>query len=331
MKVVRCPGAPARAASRLAAAACLALAGVAASANGDTAAAGARFGTQLTGGTFEYAVRKGDTLDAISARHGQGSVAIARANAIDARRALRPGQALALDNRHVVPAEAADGILINVPQRMLFHFEQGSLRAAFPVTAGRPDWRTPLGAFTVANRQTDKPWIVPKSIQAEMLREGKPVLTRVEPGPDNPLGRHWIGLSMQGIGIHGTNAPSSIYALRSHGCIRMHPDDVADLFERIAVGTPGRIVYHPALLAALPDGRVFVEVHRDAYRLAGEPLPALRTLAEAQGVADRVDWALAAEVAAARDGIAREVTLPAGLPAARPVTSAHPAPGASDR
>ena len=170
----------------------------------------------------------------------------------------------------------------------------------------------------------------PGSIQEEMRREGKPVLTRVEPGPDNPLGRHWIGLSIPAIGIHGTNAPSSIYALRSHGCIRMHPDDVAELFDRVSVGLPGRIVYHPALLAALPDGRVFIEVHRDAYRLAAEPLLALRDLAEERGVASRIDWTRAAEVVAARDGIARDVTLPEAPSPAEPLPSSNPA-GANAR
>ena len=76
--------------------------------------------------------------------------------------------------------------------------------------------------------QRHKEWIVPESIQEEMRREGKDVLTRVPPGPDNPLGRHWIGLSIGGIGIHGTIAPSSVYHFRSHGCIRLHPDDVEE-------------------------------------------------------------------------------------------------------
>ena len=89
----------------------------------------------------------------------------------------------------------------------------------------------------------------------------------------------------------------------------MHPDDVAVLFERVAVGTPGRIVYRPALLAALPDGRVFVEVNRDEYRLGPEPVAALRALAESRGLAERIDWQRVAAVAAAREGIAREVTL----------------------
>lgn len=290
----------------------LLVAGASAQANGSGGGAG--YGESLSGQRFVHEVRRGDSPGGLSARHGQGEAMIARENNLDRSRRLEPGQLLVLDNRHVVPQGIEDGLLINVPQRMLFHFEGGALRAAYPVTAGRPDWQTPLGPFTIINRQQDKPWIVPTSIQREMAEQGKPVLTRVEPGPDNPLGRHWIGLSMPAIGIHGTNAPSSIYALRSHGCLRMHPDDVAELFERVAVGMPGRIVYQPVLLAALPDGRIFVEVHRDAYKRAGTPLAALRETAAERGLDERIDWPLVERLIARRDGIAHEVTLPPATP-----------------
>ncbi len=290
----------------------LLVAGASVQANGSGGGAG--YGESLSGQRFVQEARRGDSLGSLSARHGQGEAMIARENNLDRSRRLEPGQLLVLDNRHVVPQGIEDGLLINVPQRMLFHFEGGALRAAYPVTAGRPDWQTPLGPFTIINRQQDKPWIVPPSIQREMAEQGKPVLTRVEPGPDNPLGRHWIGLSMPAIGIHGTNAPSSIYALRSHGCLRMHPDDVAELFERVAVGMPGRIVYQPVLLAALPDGRIFVEVHRDAYKRAGTPLAALRETAAERGLDERIDWPLVERLIARRDGIAHEVTLPPATP-----------------
>jgi L,D-transpeptidase ErfK/SrfK len=67
-------------------------------------------------------------------------------------------------------------------------------------------------------------------------REGKKVLTRVEAGANNPLGKYWLGLSLSGYGIHGTLAPASIYRFQSHGCIRLHPDDIAQLFSQVEVG-----------------------------------------------------------------------------------------------
>lgn len=280
-------------------------------------------GTALSGSVAAHEIARGESLASIAARYGVSAAVIARDNALKPSALLRPGTRLSIDHRHVVPQALDDGIVISVAQRMLFHMAQGRALAAYPVAAGRPGWKTPLGRFTVANLQQDKPWIVPPSIQAEMRREGKPVLTRVEPGPDNPLGRHWIGLSIPGIGIHGTNAPSSIYGLRSHGCVRLHPDDVAELFGRVAVGTPGAIVYHATLLAVLPDGGIFVEANPDAYRRDPPPLAGLRALADARGLSGRIDWGKVRQVVRERDGIAREV----GLAQAAAAPGAPPSSG----
>lgn len=279
-------------------------------------------GTTLTGAVINYEVRTGDSLARIGARFGVLTRVIARDNGLKPNAALQPGSALMIDNRRVVPALLDHGIAVSVAQRLLFHFENGQLRAAYPVAVGKPSWPTPLGPFRVANLQTDKPWIVPVSIQEEMRREGKRVLTRVEPGPENPLGKHWIGLSIPSLGIHGTTAPTSIHDFRSHGCIRVHPDDIAELFGRVAVGTPGAIVYRTALLAALPDGRIFVEIDRDAYRRAQEPFAALRTLADERGLSERIDWGKVRQIARDQDGLAREVGLPAPAIAAPAAGSA---------
>jgi L,D-transpeptidase ErfK/SrfK len=264
----------------------------------------------MTGGRSSYTVVRGDHLTGIGARFGISVALLARDNGLDRSAVLRVGQSLTIDNRHLAPAGVNDGILINIPQRMLFHFEAGRLRAAYPVALGKPTWPTPTGGFRIASLVKDKPWLVPKSIQEEMRREGKEVLTRVEPGPDNPLGRHWIGLSIPGLGIHGTIAPSSIYGLRSHGCIRLRPDDVAELFERVRVGTPGEIVYRTALLAALPDGRIFVEINPDAYRRAPPTVDALRRLADRHGLSNRIDWGKVRAAVSDQDGVAREIGVP---------------------
>ncbi len=209
---------------------------------------------QLVGGEADYVVRKGDYLTLIGARFGQDARSLARENGLDYFGRIHPGQRLKLNNRHIVPAVRADGIVINVPQRMLYLFRQGRLVAHYPVGLGRPDWPTPLGLRHIRSKEIDKDWLVPPSIQEEMRCAGQPVLTRVPPGPDNPLGRHWIGLKPGWWGIHGTNAPASVYDFRSHGCIRLHPDDIADLFDRVALGDPVEIIYQTVLLAQSPEG-----------------------------------------------------------------------------
>jgi L,D-transpeptidase ErfK/SrfK len=202
----------------------------------------------------------------------------------------------------------SNGIIVNIPQRMLFNLVNGEVTGAYPIAPGKPDWQTPLGEFIVVTMEKDKTWFVPPSIQEEMREEGKPVLTEVPPGPDNPLGRYWTGLSLPAIGIHGTIAPTSLYDFRSHGCIRLNPDDVEALFTQTRRGTPGDIVYQP-LLFGQKGGRVFLEVHRDVYRRGSVSLKAAQQLASALGLFERVDWTKATEALKVREGVARDVTL----------------------
>lgn len=268
--------------------------------------------TRMVGGAHAYAARPGDSLTSVSARFGIDVAPLARANGLAPTARLALGEELAFENTHLVPgltdAIPRDAILLNVPQRMLFLLRGGEMVAGYPVAAGRPTWPTPIKEATIANKAIDKTWVVPPSIQEEMRREGKPVLAIVPPGPDNPLGHYWLGLSLPGCGIHSTNAPTSIYRLTTHGCVRLHPDDAAALYERVEVGEPVHIVYQPLLLAALPDGHVCLEAHADAYHRAPPPEHTLDELIARDGLADRVDRERALAVIAAREGLARDVT-----------------------
>jgi L,D-transpeptidase ErfK/SrfK len=263
----------------------------------------------ITGGIFRYAIQPGDTLKKIGARWGVSPPVLAKGNALERDTALQSGDALWVNNRHIVPEWREDGIVINLPQRMLFLFRQGRLVTAFPVGLGKPDWQTPTGEFRVTDLQTNKEWIVPPSIQEEMRLEGKTVLSRVPPGPKNPLGRHWIGLSAAGYGIHGTSAPSSIYGFPSHGCIRAHPEDIEALSEIAPIGMEVASTYRTTLLAEMPDGRVFLEVHRDIYKKGIDPLREVRKLAQDYRLEYRIDWRRAFDVVQRQEGLAVEVTM----------------------
>lgn len=262
----------------------------------------------VSGAVFDYEVQAGDYLLKLGARFAVPARTLASDNGLDYDARLLPGQHLTIDNRHIAASIMLDGILINVPQRMLFYFEAGAMRFAYPLGLGRPDWPTPTGAFSVSNKALNKTWRVPKSIQEEMRREAQVVKTEVPPGADNPLGKHWLGLSIAGIGIHGTIAPSSIYQFRSHGCIRLHGDDIAKLFNEVALGTRGHIVYAPLLLTEA-DGRILLEVHADIYQQGDIPVNALAQLADDAELSPRINWALAYAVLQQRAGIARDITL----------------------
>lgn len=262
---------------------------------------------QLAGGDSEYIVQPGDFLIAIGARFGIPPTLLAQENAVPYEALIHPGQRFRIHNPHIVPAVLDDGILINIPQRMLFQLSQGKLLAAYPVGLGKPSWPTPKGEFQILSRVKNKTWKVPASIQEEMRSEGKAVLQEVPPGPDNPLGAHWLGLSLGGYGIHGTIAPSSVYHFRSHGCIRLHPDDIAELFEQVAVGNSGVLVYQPVLLAVTGDGRILLEVHQDIYNENIDPAQTVRDMAEANSLSQDIDWHRVDAVIAAQEGLAREV------------------------
>jgi L,D-transpeptidase ErfK/SrfK len=224
--------------------------------------------TRLTGGVRTHEVRRGDTLVTLGARAGVEPRTLANDNGLDSRARLTIGDRIILDNRHIAPDGVSDGLVLNVPQRILFLFVDGEARFAFPVAVGRSDWRTPRGEFAVEAKETDPVWDVPISIQQEMARSGKRVVTTVPPGPANPLGARWIGLTARGVGIHGTNQPSSIYRFATHGCVRLHPDDIAAVFDQVEIGTPVHIIYEPVLLAV--EGKdVFIEVHPDVYGIVG--------------------------------------------------------------
>jgi len=262
---------------------------------------------QITGSVSPYTVRSGDSLTTVGARFAVSPGVLAAANTLGSQARLKVGQPLTIDNRHIVPNVGNMNIIVNVPQRMLFWLMSDGTVRGFPIAAGKPSWKTPLGDFTIVTRETDPTWDVPPSIQEEMRREGKPVLTHVPPSPENPLGKYWMGLSIPGVGIHGTNAPSSIYGLVTHGCIRLHPDDIEQLFPQVEIGMHGKVVYESVLITQVGDA-VFLEVHPDAYAMTRDAQEIVKERAQSGGFIDMVNFSLVRDVISKRDGIARDVT-----------------------
>ena len=262
----------------------------------------------ITGDRWVHVVSSGESWATLGARVGVDPAILANRNGLTVGVPLKPGDVLGIDNRHIAPDNAEDDeLLINLPQRMLFHYGQGTVRASYPIAVGRPGWPTPTGPFSIVEMETDPTWDVPLSIQEEMRNAGKPVVKAVPPGAENPLGKYWMRLSFGSIGLHGTTTPSSIYHAATHGCIRMHPDDVDDLYHRVALGSRGRIVYEPVLVAF--DGvDVFVEVHGDPYHRAPNPLWRALELLDRLGLRGLVDVREIVRVVREEEGLAVPVT-----------------------
>jgi L,D-transpeptidase ErfK/SrfK len=262
----------------------------------------------IVGKAFDYTPVEEQEVHLISAKLGEDSKLIAKANHVSRFAKIDSDRSLHIDNEHIAPCDITNGILVNLPQRMLFFYKDGKLDSYYPVAVGKPEWETPTGSFSIISKTKNPVWVVPKDIREEMEDEGREVQTRVEPGPGNPLGNYWMGTSIPGIGIHATNVPASIYSYHTHGCVRLDPDNVKELYQRVSKGTTGMIVYEPVMFARTDDGRIFMEVDRDIYAAGGGTIDDAHHLADSLKIADVIDWSRAAAIVNAYDGIAHDVT-----------------------
>ena len=122
-------------------------------------------------------------------------------------------------------------IVIRRGANELSYYEGESLVRSFGVATGQKVYPTPTGTFSVVDMQLNPWWRPPDSPWAQGLKP-------IPPGPGNPLGTRWMGLSAPGVGIHGTPDDASIGYSASHGCIRMHIPDAEWLFHHVYIGTP---------------------------------------------------------------------------------------------
>ena len=120
------------------------------------------------------------------------------------------------------PAAAKRVIVVSLEDRKLALVEDGQVKKVYTVAVGKPSTPSPVGTFTIARRVMNPTY----------SHDGR----IVPPGPGNPVGTRWMGLSIPGYGIHGTNVPSSIGKAASHGCIRMAKKDLEELYPMVEVG-----------------------------------------------------------------------------------------------
>ena len=131
---------------------------------------------------------------------------------------MATAEALAQENL----AQPARRIVVSIPDRKLALLDSGRIVKIYQTAVGSPQSPSPTGSFKIVRRVVNPVW----------SSNGKVV----GPGRSNPVGTRWIGLSIKGYGIHGTNVPSSIGKNASHGCIRMRNRDVEELYTMVALG-----------------------------------------------------------------------------------------------
>ena len=129
-----------------------------------------------------------------------------------------------------------------------------------PIGIGKVGWSTPEGSTKVISKQKDPVWRPTRSIIAEHKKNGEILPAVVPAGPDNPLGRYKLTLGWPSYLIHGTNKPYGVGLRSSHGCIRLYPEDIEQLFGMAGPGTKVTVVNQPYVFG-WHDDKLYVQAY----------------------------------------------------------------------
>ncbi|MEI6413904.1 MAG: L,D-transpeptidase family protein [Pseudomonadota bacterium] len=216
-------------------------------------------------GNLQYTAAKhnNDTLSDIARRFNIGFDQITQANPKVNAWYPKQGTRVLLPSRYILPKAERRGVVLNLPEMRLYYFKtvEGVPQVeTHPISIGRMDWQTPLGLTTITEKLRNPAWHPPESIKREHAKEGDILPDVVEAGPDNPLGEYALRLGVKGYLIHGTDKEYGIGMRVTHGCIRMYPEDIEQIFRQVAAKTPVQFVNQPIKLGWQAD-ILFIEVH----------------------------------------------------------------------
>jgi L,D-transpeptidase ErfK/SrfK len=176
-----------------------------------------------------------------------------------------------------------DPFIVNTGAMRLYYFVKNDTQVyTFPIGMGVLDFRTPQGKFRVINKKVHPTWHIPKALQK------KYEMSEMPPGPDNPLGDYKLTLSWGDYGIHGTAMPLGVGRMVSHGCTRMYPEHIKQLFPMVPVGASVEYIYEPAMIG-FRQGHIYLSVHEDVYFKIPSMILHVLNMIEQRGLADQVD------------------------------------------
>lgn len=242
-----------------------------------------------------------DTFSALARQYGQGYKDMRLANPDVDPWLPGTGTTIRIPSFYVLPDTPREGIVINTAEMRLYYYpptESGEPRQVetYPVGIGRQAYPTPEFNSAIKARIPEPTWYPPESIIEERAEQGIELARTIPPGPDNPLGDYAIQIDVPGYFIHGTNRPSGIGLRVSHGCIRLYPEDIESIFNRVEIGTPVRAVHEP-IKVGRSNGKVYLESHPPLAEngteesVSWQVTAALRSLAQAsQDTIIDIDW-----------------------------------------
>jgi len=210
--------------------------------------------------------QQSETLLDVARRFSLGQTEIVRLNQSLDRWLIKPDEVITLPNKRILPDSPRNGITLNIAEYRMYYYPQNSSKIySFAHGVGRQDWKTPLGKTSVQKKVKDPVWRPPESIRREHAAQGDPLPEVVPAGIHNPLGAYALYLNLPGdYRIHGTDI-DKIYGIGmqiTHGCVRMYPEDIDQLYHMVDVGTPVYIVKQPIKVGWL-NNVLYVESHPD--------------------------------------------------------------------
>jgi L,D-transpeptidase ErfK/SrfK len=290
-------------------------------------------------GEIQYATaHHEDTLLDIGRRFGVGYEEIIAANpGVDP---WLPGEGtkVLIPSRYILPDAPREGVIVSLAEHRLYYFPrpkagEPAIVKTYPVSIGKMDWKTPLGLTHIANKRVKPIWYPPESVRKEHELDGRPLPKAVPPGPDNPLGEYAMRLAIPGGAylIHGTNRPAGVGMEVTHGCVRMFPEDIEELFKLVPVNTPVRMIDQPYKMGWTGDD-LLIEVHAP---LAGQSSPEEHSLTNitrllvsaTQDKTVAIDWAKAERAFTHATGVPESVMLQPVIQPLPPITSANNSEG----
>ncbi len=239
-----------------------------------------------------------DTLVHLARKHGLGFVEMRAANPKLDPWIPGDGARVVLPTQSLLPDAPREGIVINLPEMKLYLFEKpGEAPIVYSISPGREGLNTPVGSTTITSKRANPTW----TPTARMIKEDPTLKPFYPAGPDNPMGTHALYLGWPEMRIHGTNKPYAIGRRASSGCIRMYPEAIKDIFQRVPVGTKITSVDQPVKVGWIKD-KMYVEVSPTqeqslrveelgefkSYEITTEDMKRITKKAGAD--ADKIDW-----------------------------------------
>jgi len=206
-----------------------------------------------------------DTLPDIARRFNVGYEEIVRANPGVDPWLPGAGRKVVVPTQFVLPNAPREGVIINLAAMRIYYFpkrKQGEPLVVYthPIGVGKVGWKTPEGVTKIVSRQKDPTWRPSAAVRREHAANDDPIPAVVLPGPDNPLGKYKFNLGWPSYLIHGTNKPYGVGLRSSHGCIRLYPEDIEQLFNMVPIGTQVRVVNQPFLFG-WHDGKLYLQAY----------------------------------------------------------------------